>query len=71
MTLGCQNSRKVWQDSESVAFAQSWRILQTRVSQSGDHMKMSFDYSQIQKWMLQIARVEKVYEKSGVICQNS
>lgn len=68
MTLGCQNSRKVWQDSESVAFAQSWRILQTRVSQSGDHMKMSFDNSQIQKWMLQIARVEKVYEKSGTIC---
>ena len=29
---------------------------------------MSFDYFQMQKWMLQTARAEKVDEKSGVIC---
>ena len=27
-----------------------------------DHMKMHFDYFQIQKWMLQIVRAEKVDE---------
>ena len=39
--------------SESVAFAQNWRIVQTRMDQRGDYMKMSFDHFQIQKWMLQ------------------
>ena len=29
---------------------------------------MSFDYFQIQKWMLQTVRAEKVDEKNGVIC---
>ena len=29
--------------SELVAFAQNWRILLTRIDQSGDHMKMNFD----------------------------
>ena len=32
-----------------------------------DHMKMSFDYFQIQKWMLQTVRVEKVDEKNEAI----
>ena len=32
----------------------------------GDHMKMNFEYSQIQKWMLQIVRAEKVDEKNGL-----
>ena len=31
-------------------------------------MKMNFDYFQIQKWMLQTVRAEKVDEKNGVIC---
>ena len=31
-------------------------------------MKMTFDYLQIQKWMLQTIRAEKVDEKNGVIC---
>ena len=31
----------------------------------GDHMKMNFDYFQIQKWMLQT--VEKVDEKWGLL----
>ena len=37
---------------ESVAFAQNWAILQTRMDQRRDHIKMIFDYFQIQKWML-------------------
>ena len=31
-------------------------------------MKMTFDYFQIQKWMLQTDRVEKTDEENGVIC---
>ena len=31
-------------------------------------MKMSFEYFQIQKWMLPTARAEKVDEKNGAIC---
>ena len=38
------------------------------MDQSGDHMKMNFDYLEIQKWMLQTVRVEKVDWKNGVIC---
>ena len=39
------------------------------MDQRADHMKMSFDYFQIQKCMLQTDRAEKVDEKkSGVIC---
>ena len=30
-------------------------------------MKMNFDYFQIQKWMLQTVRTEKVDEKNGII----
>ena len=33
-----------------------------------DHMKMNFEYFQIQKWILQTVRSEKVDEKNGVIC---
>ena len=29
---------------------------------------MNFDYFQIQKWMLQTVRAEKVDEKNGLIC---
>ena len=39
--------------SELVVFAQNWGILQTRMDQRGDHMKMNFGYFQKQKWMLQ------------------
>ena len=38
------------------------------MDQREDHMKMNFDYFQIQKWMLQTVRAEKVDEKNGVIC---
>ena len=51
--------------SESVAFAQNWSILQTRMDQREDHMKMKFNYFQIQKWMLQTVKEEKVDEKCG------
>ena len=35
--------------------------------QRGDHMKMNFEYFQIQKWILQRVRSEKVDEKNGAI----
>ena len=54
--------------SESVAFAYNWDISQTRMDQRGDHMKMNFEYFEIQKWILQTAKSEKVDEKNGVIC---
>ena len=38
------------------------------MDQSGDHMKMNFESFQIQKWMWQTVRVEKVDAKNGVIC---
>ena len=38
------------------------------MDQRGNHMKMNFDYFQIQKWMLQTVRAEKVDEKNVVIC---
>ena len=34
----------------------------------GDHMKTNFQYFQIQKWILQTVRLQKVDEKNGVIC---
>ena len=40
--------------SESVAFAQNWGILQTRIDQRGDHKKINFDRFQIQRWILQL-----------------
>ena len=54
--------------SELVAFAQNWVILQIRMDQRGDHIKMNFDYFQIKKWILQTVRAEKVDEKIEVIC---
>ena len=38
------------------------------MDQRGDHIKMNFEYFQIQKWILQTVRSEKVNEKNGVIC---
>ena len=32
------------------------------MDQKRDHMKINFDYFQIQKWMLQTVRAEKVDE---------
>ena len=37
-----------------------------RIDQSGDHTKMNFEYSQIQKWVLQTVRAGKVDEENRV-----
>ena len=49
----CLLSVRVWWLSKLVAFAKNRGILQTRIDQNGDHMKINFDYFQIQKWMWQ------------------
>ena len=38
------------------------------MDQRGDHMKMNFEYFQIQKSVLQTVRLGKVDEINGVIC---
>ena len=38
------------------------------MNQRGDHMKMNFEYFQIQKWMLQTVRAEKLDKINWVIC---
>ena len=43
-------------------------ILQTRMNQRGNPMKMNFDNFQIQKSISQKVRAQKVDEKIGVIC---
>ena len=48
--------------------AKNWDILETRMDQRGDHMKTNFDYFQIQKWMPQTIRAEKIDGKNWVIC---
>ena len=35
------------------------------MDQSEDRMKMNFEYFQIQKWMLQTERAEKISEKKS------
>ena len=42
-------SRKVWCVVRMGSFSQNSAILQTRMDQRGDHMKISLDYFQIQK----------------------
>ena len=61
--------RKVWQVVRFGSFCPKLRVFlwQTRIDQRGDHIKMTFDYIQIQKWMLQTVRTEKIDEKNGVI----
>ena len=54
--------------SELVGLVQNLGISQTWMDQRGRHMKINFDYFQIQNWMLQTVRAEEVDEKSGVIC---
>ena len=70
LTSGCLVSRKVWWAVRMiVAFAQNWCFLQTRMDQRwAEHMKINLDYFQIQKWILQTVRTEKVDEKNEVIC---
>ena len=51
--------------SELAAFAQNWDISHMRMDQREGDMKMNFNYFQIQKWMLQTVRMEKVDGKIG------
>ena len=54
---------------ELVAFALNWGILQTRMDQRWDYIKINFDYFQIKKKrMLQTVRAEKLDKKIRVIC---
>ena len=55
------NGAKPW--SHSFHFQNS-RILQTRMSQSGDPMKMNFENYQIQKWVSKTG-LEKQMKKWG------
>ena len=41
--------------SELVAFAQNWGILQTRIDQKYDHVKMNFGHFNIWKWISEMA----------------
>ena len=51
--------------SELAAFAQNWDISHMIMDQREGDMKMNFNYFQIQKWMLQTVRMEKVDGKIG------
>ena len=57
--------------SDSVAFVQNSGILKTRVDKMGDHMKINFDYIQIQRCMSRTVRAKKLDGKSGQIVQFS
>ena len=59
------NGTKFWSHSFQL---QNSCILQTRMDQKGDLMKMNFDIFQIQKWISQTARAQKVVKKNEVIC---
>ena len=59
------NGTKFWSHSFHI---QNSGILQTKRDQSGEHMKTNFDIFQIQKWISQIVRAQKLDEKNGVIC---
>ena len=67
VSSGCLLSRKVWWVVRIGSFFPKLRYF-TRMDQRRDHVKVNFDYFQIQKWMLQTVRAEKVEEKNGVIC---
>ena len=57
--------------SELVAYDPKLRYFTDQNGPKGGHMKMNFEYFQIQKWILQTVRSEKGDEKNGVICQVS
>ena len=58
------NGTKFWSHSFHL---QNSGILQTRMEQRWDPMKMNFDNFQLQKWISQKVRAQKVDEKNGVI----
>ena len=49
-------------------YLQNSGILLTKMDQRGDPMKMNLDNFQIQKWISQTVRAQKVDEENGVIC---
>ena len=46
--------------SDLVAFVQNSDISKTRMCKMGYHMKMNFDYIQIQKWMSRTVKAKKL-----------
>ena len=56
------NRKKFWSHN---FYFQNSGILETRMDQRGDPMKMNFDNLQRQKWIIQTVRAQKVNEKSG------
>ena len=56
------NRRKFWSHS---FYLQNSGILQTKMDQSGDPVKMNVVNFQIQKWITQRGRAQKVDEKMG------
>ena len=68
-------SRKVWWAAQigsfwpkvDVFYRSKW-IMEGGDGGVGDHIKMNFEYFQMQKWIFQTTAAEKVDEKNGVIC---
>ena len=56
------NSTKLWSHSFQL---QNSGILQTRMNQRGNPIKINFDILQIQKWISQTVRAQKINEKIG------
>ena len=56
------NGTKFWSPSFHL---KNSGILKTRMDQRGDPMKTNFNIFQIQKWMSQTVRAQKVDEKMG------
>ena len=46
----------------------NWGILQTKMDQRRDYIETNFEYFQIQKWILETVRSEKLDGKNGFIC---
>ena len=69
VTSRCLISSKVWW---AVQIGRFWPKIEVFYKPESttwrDHMKMNFEYFQIQNWMLQTVSTGKVDEKSGVIC---
>ena len=58
-------SLKKWVVGSGEWFAKIWGILQTRMYQRREHMKINCDYFYILKLMLQTVRAEELDEKNG------
>ena len=68
VTWGCLLSGKVWWAVQISSFWQKIEVFYRPEWTKVMNLKMNFKYFQIQKWMLQAGRAEKVDEKNGVIC---